>query len=192
MLYDCFTFEEYNEPTAQNTELSVNDIIPIGFKLLLLFPVNGFIRIISPENPKINPTIIVFDKCCLNIIEANMATHKGIVEFNNAVIPDDRYCAPHTSNPWPPKIIEAPSIMEFFHCVLFRLLNLLLFFSNAYAIKSTNPAMINRIPKASNGGITLITAFIARKLDPQRTDRVTRTNKVFVFINVILVKVIVY
>ena len=37
------------------------------------------------------------------------------------------------------------------------------------------PEIANLIPKAKRGGILLITSFIARKLEPQITDRVIRT-----------------
>jgi hypothetical protein len=80
---------EYNEPTAQNIELRVNDIIPT--KLNELLPVKGFTRIIRPENPATNPKTIFFVKCCLYIVDEIIATHKGIVEFNRAIIPEERY-----------------------------------------------------------------------------------------------------
>jgi hypothetical protein len=33
-----------------------------------------------------------------------------MVEFSNAVIPEDKYCAPQANNPCPPTIIENTSM----------------------------------------------------------------------------------
>jgi hypothetical protein len=90
-------FEAYIEPIAQNIELKVSEMTPNGFNVK--FVLNGFTRIIRPANPATSPNIVFRVSFCFKTRAPNSAIHSGIVEFNNAVIPDDRYCAPQTNNP---------------------------------------------------------------------------------------------
>jgi hypothetical protein len=113
MLSELWILLEYREPADQNIELFVKEIIPV--KLRLVLSEKGFIIIISLTNPAIKPNTIFPPKRYLNTSNAIIATPMGIVEFNNAVIPPEKYCAPHTSKPWPPKIINIPSIKASFH-----------------------------------------------------------------------------
>jgi hypothetical protein len=88
---------EYIEPIAQNIELRVREMTPSGFNAE--FTLNGFTRIIKPANPATSPNAVFRVNFCFKTRAPNNAIHKGIVEFNNAVIPDVRYCAPQTNRP---------------------------------------------------------------------------------------------
>lgn len=169
---------EYRDPIAQNIELRVNDINPKKFTFLSL-PIKGLIRITKPTNPATSPKTIRFVICSLNIMAAIRATHRGIVEFNKAVIPEERYCAPQTNKPCPPTIIKALRISTSFHCCLPILSRFLLLDRNKYTERITTPEITNLIPNDSIGGIASMTSLIARKLEPQRTDSVTSTSIIF-------------
>jgi hypothetical protein len=64
----------------------------------------------SPANPAMSPVMTFRDNLDFSTIAPISATHKGMVEVSNAVIPDVRYCAPHTSSHCPPRTIKTPSI----------------------------------------------------------------------------------
>ena len=90
ILTGLWALVEYSEPIAQNIELRVNDITPIKFTFLLLTK-KGLIRMTRPTNPATSPKTIRFVICSLKKNAPNTATHRGIVEFSKAVIPEERY-----------------------------------------------------------------------------------------------------
>ena len=162
------------DPKAQNIELNVRQKIPTKFNFMS--PVKGFTRITNPVNPNIRPIRTSLVRGVLKIIEAINAPHNGIVEFNNAVIPEDKYCAPNTNRPCPPKIVNMLNTIEFLKSFFPSCLTHL-----GFLIKETNskiePEIRNLIPNASKGGIISITTLIARKLEPHITDNVMSTNR---------------
>ena len=153
--------------------------VPTGLRVP--FPKEGAISSMRPPNPANNPVIIFFVRCFLNTSIEIRATQSGIVEFNNPVIPEERYCVPHTSNPCPPTNNETPNTKVSFHCCtpMCSPCWWVARFLRRYTINSAAPDNANLIPALNSGGIVSIDTLMARKLDPLMTQRTTSTSQIF-------------
>ncbi|VFJ14901.1 protein of unknown function [Candidatus Nitrosocosmicus franklandus] len=79
----------YNEPKAQDIELSIKNMMPTQLDSPSL--IVGDINMINPIKPASIPTIVNLVGNDLKINNAITATQIGIVELTSAVAPDDIY-----------------------------------------------------------------------------------------------------
>lgn len=169
-LFGVDNLSESMDPKAQNNELNINETIPTI--LISSFSIEGPTSNIIPPKPRHKPNLVSNVVFVWNPKISIKITHNGIVEFNNAVIPEERYCAPQASNPCPPTIKKIPRKSEFLQKKIFLISKFFLSWKYDTKIK-VHPDNRNLIPKANRGGIKSRTIFIAIKLEPQMIDNDT-------------------